>query len=70
MKARQFNRSTEARNNEEAMKILNAEFQNITEIKRVFRMEKTPLSIVYNNGQRVASIESMGNGYIIHYLQY
>jgi len=64
-----FNRITEVETTEEVMEVLNAEFQNITEIKRIFKVSGNPMSVVYNDGERVASVESNENGYVIHYLQ-
>lgn len=63
-----FNRSTEATTTEEVIEILNGEFSNITEIKRIFKMGGRPMSVVYNNGERVASVESTGEGYVIHFI--
>jgi hypothetical protein len=63
-----FNRITEVETTEEVMEVLNAEFQNITEIKRIFKVGGNPMSVVYNNGERVASVESTGEGYVIHFI--
>ena len=63
-----FNRSTEATTTEEVMEILNGEFSNITEIKRIFKVGGNPMSVVYNDGERVASVESTGHGFIIHFV--
>ena len=62
-------RATEVTTTEELMEVLNAEFDNITEIKRIFKMASEPMSMVYNNGKRVASVESTKNGYIIYYIE-
>ena len=61
-------RITEVETSEKVMETLQKEFSNITEIKRIFKIGSNPISVVYNDGKRVAFVESDGKGFVIHYI--
>ena len=61
-------KSIKLKTSEEVMKVLEKQFHNITEIKHIFKNPGDMISMIYNDGKKVAFVERVRKeGFILNY---